>query len=889
MAAGTAPEAATAGSLLERDEECARLRRLLDTARGGQGGAAVLHGPAGIGKTALLGAMTTGAGLAVLRAEGRQLERRFAWGGVRQLFETAVAAGVRPSGATALAGPTLIAVDDLHWLDEPSLRYLAYLIARVGELPVAVVMATRPSDDPLLRAALAQSPVAEVSLGPLSPAATAGLLQQHLGTAPVAAVRDAAHAATGGNPLLLTELARALRARGVAPGDELVEAVQAFASGRLSTVVRDRMVRLSPSAQACAEAVAVLGEASPSTAAAVADLDETTATAAADALVRAGVLRAALPLAFDSPLLRAAVVEQLPPARRAHLHLRAARVLRAAGAPPERCAAHWAEVPDVVDAEAVTVLREAAARAAADGAPDVAVAHLSAALAATGGGAGAPQVLAELGVLEARLGRAEGVERLRAAIVASDDVVVRTRLARELAARLILDTRWDDAAAALEQARDDLGDEHRDARLLVEADLLGVRAYGQLRPPRAPRVSGLAGTTPGQRAALRAAAFAHVAGDGTAAAAIAAALRAAPPEADADDPVGQWQQLYALVVAEAFADAERLVARCERDARERGLRPALALHLYAKASVALRTGRLHDALAWADEGRGLAAEVGVGGAEALCRAVAVEALVELGRHEEAATLLGPPVLVASDYARSFLLMASVAVSAAQGDHEAVIAATGDHLERERDGRARNPAVFPARSLRARALAALGSVAEARALVDEELDLARRFGAVGPVAVAEREAGLLAGPSAGLPLLQASVERLRSSERHLEHARSLLALGAALRRGNRREDARGPLRTALELATRAGAAPLAGQAREELAATGVRAVERPLGGVAALTPSERRVALLAAEGRGNREIAQTLFVTLRTVETHLTHAYRKLGITSRTELASALER
>lgn len=268
---------------------------------------------------------------------------------------------------------------------------------------------------------------------------------------------------------------------------------------------------------------------------------------------------------------------------------------------------------------------------------------------------------------------------------------------------------------------------------------------------------------------------------------------------------------------------------------------------------------------------------------------AVEALVELGRHEEAATLLGPPVLAASDYARSFLLMASVAVSAAQGDHEAVIAATGDHLERERDGRARNPAVFPARSLRARALAALGSVAEARALVDEELDLARRFGAVGPVAVAEREAGLLAGPSAGLPLLQASVERLRSSERHLEHARSLLALGAALRRGNRREDARGPLRTALELATRAGAAPLAGQAREELAATGVRAVERPLGGVAALTPSERRVALLAAEGRGNREIAQTLFVTLRTVETHLTHAYRKLGITSRTELASALER
>ena len=129
--------------------------------------------------------------------------------------------------------------------------------------------------------------------------------------------------------------------------------------------------------------------------------------------------------------------------------------------------------------------------------------------------------------------------------------------------------------------------------------------------------------------------------------------------------------------------------------------------------------------------------------------------------------------------------------------------------------------------------------------------------------------------------------LEPSQARLEHARALVELGAALRRGNRRSESREPLRRGLELATDCGAAPLAERAETELLATGARPRRVALSGVDSLTPSERRVAEMAAEGGTNREIAQALFVTPKTVEVHLSSAYRKLGISSRRQLASAL--
>ncbi len=182
---------------------------------------------------------------------------------------------------------------------------------------------------------------------------------------------------------------------------------------------------------------------------------------------------------------------------------------------------------------------------------------------------------------------------------------------------------------------------------------------------------------------------------------------------------------------------------------------------------------------------------------------------------------------------------------------------------------------------------MGEQDEARRLAAEELELARTWGAPRALGAALRAAGLVAGGKNGLTLLEEAVEVLADSPARLEHAKARTELGAALRRANRRAEAREQLRQALELATHCGAAPLAARAETELLATGARPRRISLSGVESLTPSERRVAVLAAEGPTNREIAQALFVTTRTVEVHLTSSYRKLNISSRSQLAAAL--
>jgi DNA-binding NarL/FixJ family response regulator len=147
--------------------------------------------------------------------------------------------------------------------------------------------------------------------------------------------------------------------------------------------------------------------------------------------------------------------------------------------------------------------------------------------------------------------------------------------------------------------------------------------------------------------------------------------------------------------------------------------------------------------------------------------------------------------------------------------------------------------------------------------------------------------LVEGGRQGLALLEEAVDVLARSPAKLEHAKARTELGAALRRANRRAEAREHLRHALELATICGAAPLVRRAETELLAAGARPRRISLRGVESLTPSERRVAEMAAEGPTNREIAQALFVTPKTVEVHLSSAYRKLGIRSRSQLSSAL--
>jgi ATP/maltotriose-dependent transcriptional regulator MalT len=206
---------------------------------------------------------------------------------------------------------------------------------------------------------------------------------------------------------------------------------------------------------------------------------------------------------------------------------------------------------------------------------------------------------------------------------------------------------------------------------------------------------------------------------------------------------------------------------------------------------------------------------------------------------------------------------------------------------ERSGAA-NPALSPWRSGAARASVLLGDQSEAERLAEWELELAESFGAPGPIGRALRALGSVRGGDRGLEALEAAVERLDTSQTALERARALVDFGAALRRSGRRRDAREPLRAGLDLAERCGALVLAERAMGEAKVAGARPRRTALHGLDSLTTRERQVATLAAEGLSNREIAETLVVTVKTVEWHLKHTFRKLGVDSRHKLRDIIE-
>jgi DNA-binding NarL/FixJ family response regulator len=195
---------------------------------------------------------------------------------------------------------------------------------------------------------------------------------------------------------------------------------------------------------------------------------------------------------------------------------------------------------------------------------------------------------------------------------------------------------------------------------------------------------------------------------------------------------------------------------------------------------------------------------------------------------------------------------------------------------------------PWRSLKALALDALGRSDEAIELLEDELIVARHWGGPGPLARTLRLLGTMRREQ-GLELLHEAIEVARDSAAQLELAKALTALGSVLRHARQPSEARAPLREALQIAGRCGAEPLEERARSELYAAGGRPRREALTGPESLTPSERRVADLAAQGQRNRDIAHALYVTPKTVEVHLTNIYRKLGIPGRAALAEALAR
>ena len=935
--------------LLERDAELAAVEGLVDGLVGTAGRARLLaiEGLPGIGKSALIAAAKArahAAGAEVLGARGSELERSFSYGMVRQLFEPFLASQPGEERAELLGGaaalaeplfdpaqieadpaadaslatlhglywltanlaarrPLLLALDDLHWCDLPSLRWLAYLLPRMEELDLSLVVGLRPAEpgvDPALVGRIVSDPLATVIRpAPLSAKAATRLLRETLSPDAEDAFCAACREETGGNPLLLRELVHAIAAEGLAPTDENVPRLRELEGRAGSRAVALRLSGLPSEARALAHAVALIGDdADPRHAAVLAGLDDKAASEAAAALARVDILRAGKPLGFVHPLIRTAVYEELTPLERESGHARAAQLVATAGAEPERIAAHLLRSPPAGDPQVVATLRDAARRAGSRGASESAVAYLRRALEEPPPDAQRAELLRELGSAESRVTGEAAVEHLREAHALIVAPVARAEAALLLGRQLFV-LGGEESDVVFREALDELAGADPELERLLEAGLIthGLFAPGLHREAaeRLDRVRGkLDDETVGEKLLLSLLAY-HDARAGRPAAEVVPLTRRALADGRIlreDAVVGAGFVPTSTVLSMADLD-EVLVVYEEAlaEAHRRGSTLVFGAVKVFRSLALIWRGDLGEAEA---ETREALAAGEVWGATARfarhAAAFLADSLMEQGRLDEAAAVLAgagssevPPgstrLLFLGDSARRLRLL--------RGD---LAGGLEEMLEAGRqfdEVGSRNPAFIAWRSPAALALLRLDRHDEAGALVDEEIELARTWGAPRALGAALRAAGLVERGERGLALLEEAVDVLKGSPARLEHAKARTELGAALRRANRRAAAREQLRQGLELATICEAASLAARAESELLATGARPRRIALSGVASLTPSERRVADLAAEGPTNREIAQTLFVTQRTVEVHLTSIYRKLGISSRSQLADAL--
>jgi DNA-binding CsgD family transcriptional regulator len=947
-----APWTLTRPRLLEREAELATIHTFVAAARDGTGRLVVIEGRPGMGKTRLLAearADAAAAGLTVLAARGSELEREFAYGIVRQLFEPLLASasaelraellgGAAELAASLLTGPepvalerptdvsfavqhglywltvnlaldrpVLLAIDDLHWADPPSLRWLLYLARRLEGLPLLLVLASRPperDEHGLLATELLADPGAlQMQACPLGTESIAALAREVFAAEPDADFCAACSTATGGNPLFLRALMQTLADVGVAPTAAAAERVHEVGPEPVARFVTLGLSRLPPEAPALACAGAVLGDgASLGDAAALAKLEPEQARRAAAALVAADILRPFPHVEFVHPVVRASVYETIDIGERLTLHRDAASLLGAVGAEPERVAAHLMRVPPVGDSSVAGVLREAARRSLARGAVEAAVSQLRRALDEPPAEGDRVDVLEELGTAEMKVNGPAAIEHLRQARELIDDPVRGARVGVALAWTLF----FTGEARRIEEARElytqelaALGRDVPELRRRLEAGLAATAMFEPSLQGTAREIFGRVRREPpppdaGGKMLLALLAFRDASsGKAGAAEAVERAREALAgglliQHANGDAPLVWVCEI--LAAGDLVADAFDVYDASLTAAHRQGSAFAYAAAHVFRGKTFLRSGELADAEAASREAIEACRAWGIEFGRMYPTAFLAEALIERGDLAGAAEAIdraGFGGEIPDTGHAIYVYFARGRLRVRRGELEPALA---DLLEVGRRYEAiggQNPAFLPWRSEAALVALRLGRDLEAQTLAADELELARRWGAPATLGRALRAAALVAGGSGAERLLRESVDVLAPSPARLEHARSLVELGAALRRGNQRSEARAYLREGVELAHRLGARPLVEQGRTELSATGARPRRLELSGPDSLTASERRVAALAVEGMANKEIAQALFVTVKTVEVHLSSVYRKLGIRSRRQLAAAL--
>ncbi|MEU4040797.1 AAA family ATPase [Streptomyces antibioticus] len=918
--------------LLERDAELAALRTAVDDP---STAAVVVRGGPGLGKTVLLREaerLAGEAGMQVLTARGTELESSYAFGGIRQIFERildtrpdlrdepAVAPGLaaldartpepgpgdfavlhglyRLTELLARTAPVALVIDDLQSLDLPTLRFLTYLLPRLRDFPAVGIWSTRPASGPVREAIteLLGDPACRVlTPAPLTLSAAREVIAPHLALPADAAFVEACHTAAEGNPFLLSELARVAAAAQVPPTASHAHRI----AGLGAEAVRHRISlwfgRLSTATVSVAQAVAVLGgDATLRHVGTLAGLRLEVVAQAVDALREADLMAVSpatasgavgdIFLDFVHPLVREAIYEDMGIVRRIDAHRDAVALLRAAGAPLEHAASHLLLIPPEHSTAHAQVLWSAAEEAMRRGAPAAALGYLRRCRQEDAPDQDEQRLLTTMLAAAELVDGDATVECVDALLTKVHDPLERAALMVKAGNALHGLGRAEALTAMAERAAYELPStpeaepvrQFMDA-CVVAATLLGLRQSPKVRSILArweqdPPHEGWAGAVvDGVWAGMELHACSPVA--------VELARRVLKGNDLLEGSLASaW---FALILA----DDESVMVSMEaalRDTRRRGASRGLAAVLCSRALARLRVGRLSQAHADAQEAARAALACRHHLLHMLALHVQAEASLEEGRQDEARHLLAGSVAARANEAPLSIFTAPLkgtycrllAVRGAFDEAAEAWQELGWTYRNEAIG-GRNPAFLPWRSAAAESLTAVGRVAEAERLAQSEVADARAWRGPGALGRALRALAQARPRQQGLACLEESHAVLSRSPAVLERAKTELAWGSALRQSGQRREARRMLTQALDTAVRSGALPLAETARRELRAAGGRPAPIGARGIETLTPSELRTAELASSGLSNREIADRLFVTPKTVEGHLAAAYRKL--------------
>jgi DNA-binding CsgD family transcriptional regulator len=907
--------------IVGREEDLGSVIAFIDEGEGGTA-ALVLEGEAGIGKSTLWLAAVEAArerGFLVLSARPAETERGLAHVGLGDLFEDVLddvlpglpaprrralevallredaagdavdprALGIATRSALQLLGKDqrlVVAIDDIQWLDDSSARALAFALRRLVDETILVLFARRvgtalpPSE---VEQTIDSMRVERLAVGPLSLGAIHRLLQVRLGRTFPRPTLLHLYETSGGNPFYALELARERDAGGTA-GDPTPPL---RVPESLERLVRNRLSDLSAPTREALSLVAAGGRSSPAMLRA-AGVDEGALAQAVAARVLEhtdGVIR------FTHPLLASALYQELPHDARERAH----RLLADIVDDPLVRARHLALAASEPDAEVAATLEDAATLAASRGA-SVTAAELA-------------EHAVRLTPADARGDRQRrAIEAVRAHRLAGD-----ARRARADADKLLalpLSRRQRVEALIVLSDIEQIGALERAIALRREAlaaadSLPALQASIHAWLASAVRLTeGLGAAVLHARASLE---LAERLGDDRLRAEALTALsvvrfNAGEPDAlelaeqalDLAAAAGEskrlfeaWEGLVHVLVWSAQLDRARTLLESQyEELRERD-EAATAPVLWYLSLVELGAGRLALAADYAERQREINRLYAIDDQEdPLAIWVVARVAAHRGELDRARELAGRSLALAQGRPQVVAGQAGV-LALVEAWNEKPLEAVA-HFSAAEEARystgVRAPSMYWWRAEYVETLLKLGRIDAAVDLLDVWEADATRLGLGWVLAHVTRCRGLVAAArgdvDAALALLAQAAAGHEAVHDPFGRARALLALGIVRRRGRQKALSREAIEAALEAFEKIGAAGWAGKARTELGRIGGRTREQ------GLTGAERRVAALVAEGRTNREVAAALFLGERTVETHLSHVYAKLGVRSRAELA-----